>query len=215
MTSTFEVADECRQSWANQTSIFQVFGPRDAMQPITPRALLNETLVLLDTNGNVFQLNLLQSSRRLIDSHQLTATAGATGIVVHPSDVTFLGLKRASLMSRMSRLTPAISFLSARLLILAFVRRWIDNVARRGLRRIGRILLRLGQVILQFGQFGCQLSQFCLQLGQLSLELPAPSTIVLSLLHRHVAVNTKFPKIEKDQFDSRERLQEFYCQFAS
>src|SRR5690606_28825768 len=133
-----EESDQGRQSRAEQSCILKLFGDLRLEGLVATGTTLWLAVVLLNGRRNFRQFNLLVHAR-LSDIFECTSTTGTLFVSPFPVIINLLFPERSSLMARVSWLPTDLSLLRASwLLVLAS---WINNVARRGFRRVAGIFL--------------------------------------------------------------------------
>ena len=132
---------------------------RGMLDLLTTCAPIGRGTVLADDDGFLRQLDLLVDPRRFDGQLHRPATAGTLLQAIVDLRIDLIGCKRFSLVLRMTRLAALLS-----LALGGCWTRWLGNITRRRLRRIGGVLLGFGQLIGQLDQpsFQCRNPLFIL-----------------------------------------------------
>ena len=151
----FEIADQGRHSRADESRLPNLAGNRRDELLVAFAAEASAAAMLRDFGRLGHHLDLLHHAGRLVQHFQFAAAfrAGVERIILR--FINLVGLKRGPLVLGMPRLAASLFLLT---LLLPTRQGRLDNVRRRRLGRIGRILARCRQLRFQHNNSPLQLA---------------------------------------------------------
>ncbi len=149
MTGPLQIADQDRQTRADQAGAADVFGDRSRMSLLAIQANTLEGAMLSDPDRLDHEVHLLQYAPRLFSVFEFAAAIGAAGIIVVEIPIDFGRLERGTLVPRMAGLSTAFAFGGLAVLFVFLVvlvlAAGINDVAGGRFGRVLRVLFGSGQ----------------------------------------------------------------------